>query len=222
MPEVSGNAAIDYAENGRGSVAAFTATDPEGRMIHWSLLATPGDAMVDGAQVEQEDIADFGDFSISAGGALTFNISPDHESPADDGGNNEYNIVVVASDDAPGAGGTMGYKKVVVTVTDVTERGMVSLTSLQPQVDVELTASLIDPEVTDVQISAATWKWSSPGAGLRVGRRSAAAITICSRRTLRPAAITYGRRRHTRTPMIITGPRRECRSTRCGRPYFRG
>ena len=33
---------------------------------------------------------------------------------------NTYRVVVVASDDAPGADGTMmGYKKVVVTVTDL-------------------------------------------------------------------------------------------------------
>ena len=159
MPEVTGNAAIDYAENGTGSVATFRATDPEGRMIHWSLLATPGAAVVDGVQVVQGDLADSGDFSISAAGVLTFNISPDYETRGDDDTNNVYSIVLVASDDAPGAGGTMGYKKVAVTVTDVAERGMVSLTSLQPQVAVALTASLTDPEVTDDQITAATWKW---------------------------------------------------------------
>ena len=90
--------------------------------------------MPDPAGIETDDIPDFGAFSISDQGVLTFNIPPDYESP-DTGtaGDNEYNIVVVASDDARGAGGTMTYKKVAVTVTDVDEPGIVTLSSLQPQ-----------------------------------------------------------------------------------------
>ena len=60
----------------------------------------------------------------------------------------------MASDDAPdvgtdgaGAGIMMGYKKVTVMVTDLEEMGMVTLSSRQPQVGVELTATLVDPEV---------------------------------------------------------------------------
>ena len=53
------------------------------------------------------------------------------------------------------------YKKVTITVTDETEPGMVSLSSLQPQVGTSLTATLIDPEVTSAQIDAAEWKWES-------------------------------------------------------------
>ena len=94
---------------------------------------------------------------------LTFNIPPDYESEDDADENNVYNIVVVASDDALGAGTTgnptgMAYKKVVVTVTDVDEPGMVTLSSLQPQVGALLTATLTDPEATSgaaSQISAA-------------------------------------------------------------------
>ena len=41
---------IEYAENGTGAVATFTATDPENRMIYWSLLATD-------ASVTPEDMA---------------------------------------------------------------------------------------------------------------------------------------------------------------------
>ena len=32
------DAAIEYAENGTGPVATYTATDPEGRKVYWSLL----------------------------------------------------------------------------------------------------------------------------------------------------------------------------------------
>ena len=33
------DAAIEYAENGTDPVATFTATDPEGRSVYWSLLS---------------------------------------------------------------------------------------------------------------------------------------------------------------------------------------
>ena len=158
-PGVTEIAAINYAENGTGSVSSFTATDPEGRPVYWSLLDAPGNIEVDGAQLLPADVADDEHFSISAAGVLTFNIPPDYESPADGGTNNVYNIVLVASDDAPGGGGMMGYEKVTVTVTDVAEPGIVTLPSLQPQVLISLTAVLTDAEVENAQITAATWKW---------------------------------------------------------------
>ena len=166
---------IPYQENGTGPVTTFTATDPEGGTIYWSVL--PEDTDVNNIEgLDANDDADSGDFSISAGGVLTFNIPPDYESP-DTGtlGDNEYNIVVVASDDAPGADDTDGngsitppevasnkaYKKVVVTVTDVDEPGIVTLSSLQPQVGTSLMATLDDPEETrDINnASEAKWKW---------------------------------------------------------------
>ena len=90
---------------------------------------------------------------------LTFNIPPDYEDAERD--NNVYNIVVVASDDAPGAGTDtnptkMAYKKVTIMVTDVPEPGIVTLSSLQPQVGAPLTAGLADPEV---DTPTPTWKW---------------------------------------------------------------
>ena len=156
-PEVTGDAEKDYPENQTRDVASYSATDPEGRAIHWSLLPFDTTLNPDGI-TPNVDSADAGDFSISARGVLTFNIPPDHESPDDAGNNNIYNIVVVASDDAPGAAGeVMGYKKVVVTVTDEDEPGIVTLSSLQPQVDVELTATLDDPEADSP--ADLTWKW---------------------------------------------------------------
>ena len=166
-PEVTGDSAIDnYAEKGTSLVARFTATDPEGGTIYWSLLETVGTIEVDGVRLAQDDVEDFDAFSISADGVLTFNIPPDYESPDDaDPGDSVYNIVVVASDGAPGAGTTdnptmMGYMKVVVTVTNVDEDGTVTLSSLQPQVDVVLTATLTDPEVAPLPTgNDVTWKW---------------------------------------------------------------
>ena len=158
----------EYAENDTGPVATFTADDPEDRMVYWSLLDTlpSPPPTVDGTPLTNEDFEDNGDFSINADGVLTFNIPPDHEMPmggGTPGDSNTYNIVVVASDDAPGAGDMikMGYKKVTVMVTDVDEPGVVTLSSLQPQVGTDLTATLVDPEVPSPSVSGndLTWKW---------------------------------------------------------------
>ena len=99
MVEVSGSTAVDYAENGTGPVATYTATDPENAAITWTL--------------EGDDAADF---EISSGGVLTFKSSPDHEAAADDDTDNAYEVTVVAS-----AGTNVNRLDVTVTVTDVDE-----------------------------------------------------------------------------------------------------
>ena len=200
IPEVTGDAEKDYPENGTGPVTTLTATDPEGGTIYLSLLPTGGTLPTG---IDVTDVVDVDDFSISAQGVLTFNISPDYDSSDD----NVYNIVVVASDDALGAGTTdnptgMAYKKVVVTVTDVDEPGIVTLSSLQPQVDVALTVSVTDPDATTLQIEAATWKWeksrSRTSGWTTIG--GAAEDSRTHRMLLLPSsAPTYGRRRPTRT-----------------------
>ena len=40
MPDLEGEAPEKYAENGTGDVARFTAEDPEGEPIIWSLTGT--------------------------------------------------------------------------------------------------------------------------------------------------------------------------------------
>ena len=97
--EVSGPAAVDYAEDGTAAVATYSATDPESATITWSL--------------EGDDAADF---EISAGGMLTFKSSPDYEDAADDDTDNVYEVTVKASDGTNED--TLG---VTVTVTDVDE-----------------------------------------------------------------------------------------------------
>ena len=170
-PEVMGDAEIEYEENWTRDLETYTAVDQEGQTIYWSLLSVlpSGDPpVVDGEALIADNFDDNGDFSISADGVLTFNMPPDHESPDDDGGDNEYNIVVVASDGAPGSGTTddpvqMGYKKVVIEVTDEDEAGVITLSSLQPQVGAVLTATLSDVEVTPNPptdgVNSLTWKW---------------------------------------------------------------
>ena len=75
--------------------------------------------------------------------------------------------MVVASDDAPGAGTTlnlskMDHHKVTVTVTDVDEDGSISLSAQQPQDGVALTATLTDQDArsdADNPIIDAEWTW---------------------------------------------------------------
>ena len=159
---------IEYAENGMDPVATFTATDPEDRMVYWTL-APAGDDPDGEGDLAVPDAADAAEFSISADGVLSFMFSPDYEMPmvGDTAKtNNTYRVVVVASDDPAGAGTDgagdgimMGYKKVTVNVTDVDEPGMVTLLAQQAEINVALTATLTDDDATGSQITDAKWKW---------------------------------------------------------------
>ena len=94
-PQVSGPSTATFQENGTGAVATYTiqaGTTP----ITFSLSGT-----------------DAARFSISSSGVVTFNSSPDYESPTDSGGNNVYNLTVTASN----AGGSTS-TPLTVTVTD--------------------------------------------------------------------------------------------------------
>ena len=135
-PSLTGEATIDYAENGTDAVATYVAVDPEGALIVWSL---GGD--------------DEGDFSIT-NGVLAFNSPPDFEAAADADTNNAYLVTVRAGD---GGATTIADKAVTVTVTNVDEPGTVTLSTLQPQLAVQVTATLTDP---DGSISGTTWQWS--------------------------------------------------------------
>ena len=155
---------IEYAENGTDPVATYTGLDPEGRPIYWSLVATGGTLPTDITDIIEADVADADEFTISSDGALSFKLPPDFDTPNDAGENNEYKIVVVASDDAMGVTGRhMTYHKVTVTVTDVDEDGSISLSAQQPQVSVDLTATLTDQDDTDAdtanELPNTKWKW---------------------------------------------------------------
>ena len=160
---------IEYAENGTGAVATYTAEDPEGRPVYWSVLASSGTPIdVDGdgtGDILAADAADAAEFSISDGGVLSFNFPPDYENPRGGEGNtNTYRVVVVAADEPLGvADGVMGYEKVTVMVTDEDDPGMITLSAQQPQIGVELTAILTDDDAEDADDNAvgieAKWKW---------------------------------------------------------------
>ena len=98
-PVLSGRAAVEYIENGTGPVATYTATDPDGSSVTWSLSGDDG-----------------GVFSIDASGSLTFRTPPDYEHPADADNDNVYLVTVEGSD-----GAATDSLSVTVTVTDVNE-----------------------------------------------------------------------------------------------------
>ena len=135
---ISGVTSADYAENGTGSVATFSATDQDGDAIVWSL---GGD--------------DKGDFTID-GGVLAFKSPPNYESPVSASvgtlaDSNVYNVTVEA---------TGGSEDVVVTVTNVDEDGSVGFKGqgrYQPQVGRGLEATLSDQ---DGGVTDAVWQWA--------------------------------------------------------------
>ena len=152
----NGTQTVEYAENGTGSVATFTVSDPEGASpIVWSLTTDADTA----AEVGTDDFADNGLFGISQGGVLTFKNPPSYEDVSASGNDDNYQVVVQASD-----GENVGYFEVTVTVTDREEEGEVTWTvddvqSLQQfQPGAVLVASVTDPD-GDITEADITWKW---------------------------------------------------------------
>ena len=141
-PEVTGEPAVDYQENGDGAVAAYTATEPDNDPITWSLSGP-----------------DMGAFDIDSGGELTFNTPPDFEGPADADTDNVYEVTVEASD----GGATPGTLDVTVTVDNVDETPEVTLSSPNPQLGVPLMATLNDPE--DGAVAGVAWQWARSSDG---------------------------------------------------------
>ena len=91
-PVVSGPATVTVAENSTGTVATYTANDPEGDSVSWSV----SDPTV---------------FAINSSGELTFTASPDYETK------NHYTVIVTATD----TNGNAGTRAVIVTITNVND-----------------------------------------------------------------------------------------------------
>ncbi len=98
-PVITAAADFRFAENGTDVIFTFTAVDPEGGTIIWSLSGADADL-----------------FSIN-GGVLRFRTPPDFERPADAGRDNVHVITVEASD----RDGATASHEVSVTVTDMDE-----------------------------------------------------------------------------------------------------
>ena len=176
------SATIMYVENGTGPVATLTATDPEGATpITWSVAAA-GTTFVSGAGITLADAADAEHFTMDEDGMLKFSSPPDFENPSGENAtSNTYKVVVAACDvsAAECADGETGYHKVTVMVTDVSERGKVTLATNTlngtPQylVGATLTATVSDGDITNTdqgftvdkpgEVTGVTWRWYRGG-----------------------------------------------------------
>ena len=153
-PPVSGDDILSVPENTATTrvLDRYTATDPERGQISWSLSG-----------------ADADDFQIDQSGNLTFSSAPDFELPNDSGGDNEYLVTVVATDD--GSPAQRGGFDVTVEITDVDEPPVIAggaifdnylengasavetYTASDPESDTSITWSLAGPDRGDFTIA---------------------------------------------------------------------
>ncbi|MYD17775.1 MAG: hypothetical protein F4W99_11635 [Chloroflexi bacterium] len=132
-PVVTGEDMPSFPENSDRAVATYTGTDPERDKLNWS--------------VDNDD-----DFFITQSGALYFASPPDYEDQT------SYSVTITATDDDP-VQSLSGSLSVTVSVTDVEESGVVTITPPRGWVDVstQLTAGLEDD---DGSVSDEQWQWS--------------------------------------------------------------
>ncbi|MFY0605444.1 MAG: hypothetical protein JXR10_01945 [Cyclobacteriaceae bacterium] len=96
-PVFNSGSSVDYAENGTG--VAYTATANE--QVTFTLGSSKDESL----------------FTLANGNEISFNSSPDYETPADGNTDNSYVIDVIATDGA----GNATTLEVTITVTDVAE-----------------------------------------------------------------------------------------------------
>ena len=147
-PVVSGDVALSFQENSNRAVETYTAKDPERDTLTWSVSGN--------------------DFWISQRGQLHFRTPPSFE------GRTTYSVTVIATDDdeTTPLSGTLA---VTVTVTDVEEKGVVTIAPSRGWVDVQtqFIASLTDD---DGGTADTTWQWARSPNG-RSGWRDIAGQT---------------------------------------------
>ena len=142
-PVIVGPAEVSFEESRTGLVARYTTTDPEKRSTAWRL--------------EGNDARDF-DFDD---GRLSFNAPPDFEAPADLGGDNAYELIVISTD-----GENRVAFPVTVMVTNKDEPGKLTLFSQQPIIGFGLRATLTDPDIVEPgTVSPARWTWARSRSG---------------------------------------------------------
>ncbi len=119
----------------------IAATDPDNDYtLSYSLREADAESFRINASTGQLQTKGELDFEATPSYTVTVSV---HDGKADDGSPNQ------ATDDTI---------NVTITVTDVEEPGTVTLSSVQPQVGIELTANLDDP---DGSITGITWLWES-------------------------------------------------------------
>ena len=121
--------------SGENIGSPFTATDPDGDALTYSLGGTHR-----------------GSFSLdSSNGQLQTRSALDYEARS------SYTVMVTARDPSNATASIT----VTITVTDVDEPGAVTLSSTQPRVGASFTASLTDP---DGGVANQRWQWSGSSA----------------------------------------------------------
>ena len=129
-PALDGPTTATYAEGNRGMrVATYTVDDGD----TWSLAG--------------DDAAKF----TVVGGYLRFVDPPDYESASDQGTDNVYSVTVQAGD-----GTTSETTDVAVTVTNVEEPGVVTLSPPRPKLGTALMAAVTDPDGVN---GTPAWRW---------------------------------------------------------------
>ena len=123
---------------GGDQAALYESEDPEGDDVTWSVEGADGDK-----------------FTIT-GGTLAFKSAPDYEAKASASGTNKYRVTIVASDES----GNRATRGVKVNVKNVNESGKITMSTVQPQVGVPLTATLSEP---DEVVGSVTWTWAIGG-----------------------------------------------------------
>ncbi len=102
-PVITGPTAVSFPENGTGVVGTYSATDPEGDDITWTIGGSDHD-----------------DFNpLNSSGDLTFAQTPNFESEGDSNSDNIYNVRLIAMEDK--TPGLDSHIDVSVTVTNVKE-----------------------------------------------------------------------------------------------------
>ena len=150
-PEISPAADIVWNENATGSVATFTATDPEGQQTAYTFT------------LEGEDA---GAFTLTPAGVLTFRNPPDYEAPVDDSdrdgvaGDNDY-LITIKADDGNG-GDEPGSLDLTVTVEDVNEPPAITPTGNITRVE-NSTGTVADYSAADPEGVTDTFTWSLSG-----------------------------------------------------------
>ena len=145
MPLVTGEAEVEFAENGSGDVATYQATDPEGTTVTWLELAG----------------ADKDLFEFSVSGVLSFKQPPDFESPMDADQLNTYDLTVSARDEAM----LTGAWDLTVKVADVNEPPVLSGDSApsHPESDPALIVSVAEYTAEDPDAGDSVFGWAVTG-----------------------------------------------------------
>ena len=118
------------------SVMKVTASDDEGDTLTYSLTGSIDDTL----------------FNIDTNtGALTFKVAPDFETPADNGGDNSYDVQVTVTD-----GSLSANQSITIAVSNVNELPVISSTAavtLDENQTYVVTVAALDPEGVSINYS---------------------------------------------------------------------